>query len=183
MVCWHFCWVWTGEAFFFYVARRPASACRSALGVGGLGNWLSDTIGLGLGDVIERTAGKMGLSNGNLSPAQDGMAGWWLDDGWDESFNERMQFFLGLDEVFGVLKVGWWRGEFQWNDAVFLGFFGWNFSSWTRLQSPWLAHGVSPNLLILSNAGPLQHLWRSCCNGLTISVANRWKVPRKATTP
>ena len=40
-----------------------------------MGNWLSDTIGLGLGDVIERTAGKMGLSNGNLSPAQDGMAG------------------------------------------------------------------------------------------------------------
>lgn len=39
----------------------------------GLGNWLSDTIGLGLGDVIERTAGKMGLSNGNLSPAQERM--------------------------------------------------------------------------------------------------------------
>jgi len=36
----------------------------------GLGNWLSDTIGLGLGDAIERSAGKVGLSNGNLSPAQ-----------------------------------------------------------------------------------------------------------------
>eukprot|EP00913_Durusdinium_trenchii_P032766 g30673.t1 len=33
----------------------------------GLGNWLSDTIGLGLGDVIERSAAKMGLSNGGLS--------------------------------------------------------------------------------------------------------------------
>lgn len=39
----------------------------------GLGNWLSDTIGLGLGDVIERSAAKMGLSNGGLSPAQERM--------------------------------------------------------------------------------------------------------------
>jgi len=39
----------------------------------GLGNWLSDTIGLGLGDAIERSAGKVGLSNGNLSPAQERM--------------------------------------------------------------------------------------------------------------
>ncbi|CAE7436524.1 TMEM65 [Symbiodinium natans] len=39
----------------------------------GLGNWLSDTIGLGLGDAIERSAQKMGLSNGGLSPMQERM--------------------------------------------------------------------------------------------------------------
>lgn len=39
----------------------------------GLGNWLSDTIGLGLGDAIERSAQKMGLSNGGLTPMQERM--------------------------------------------------------------------------------------------------------------
>ncbi|CAJ1353452.1 unnamed protein product [Effrenium voratum] len=39
----------------------------------GLGNWVSDTIGLGLGDVIERSAQRVGLSNGGLSPAQERM--------------------------------------------------------------------------------------------------------------
>ena len=55
----------------FFTWQEGLLGGMSILG-GGLGNWLSDTIGLGLGDVIERTAGKMGLSNGNLSPAQDG---------------------------------------------------------------------------------------------------------------
>jgi len=36
----------------------------------GLGNWLSDAIGLGLGDVIERAAVKLGFSDGGMTMAQ-----------------------------------------------------------------------------------------------------------------
>ena len=83
MVCWHFSWVEQVKPGFclliFYVAAGLQHVDPWYPLVGGLGNWLSDTIGLGLGDVIERTAGKMGLSNGNLSPAQELGA---LDDGW-----------------------------------------------------------------------------------------------------
>jgi len=45
----------------------------STMAAAGLGNWVSDTIGLGIGDAIERSAGRFGLSNGNLSPAQERM--------------------------------------------------------------------------------------------------------------
>lgn len=43
----------------------------TTLAAAGLGNWISDVVGLGLGDAIERWASRMGLSNGNLSPAQE----------------------------------------------------------------------------------------------------------------
>jgi len=54
-------------------ARFGATLGLTTLAAAGLGNWISDVVGLGLGDVIERTASKMGLSNGRLSPAQERM--------------------------------------------------------------------------------------------------------------
>jgi len=43
----------------------------STLAAAGLGNWVSDAVGLGLGDAIEQQAARLGLSNGNLKPAQE----------------------------------------------------------------------------------------------------------------
>jgi len=46
----------------------------TTLAAAGLGNWVSDVVGLSLGDAIERAASKLGLSNGGLSPAQEKMS-------------------------------------------------------------------------------------------------------------
>eukprot|EP00931_Biecheleriopsis_adriatica_P056814 TRINITY_DN33694_c0_g1_i1.p1 TRINITY_DN33694_c0_g1~~TRINITY_DN33694_c0_g1_i1.p1 ORF type:complete len:685 (-),score=88.44 TRINITY_DN33694_c0_g1_i1:26-1960(-) len=54
-------------------AHFGATLGLTTLAAAGLGNWLSDTVGLGLGDAIERAAGRLGLSNGRLTPAQERM--------------------------------------------------------------------------------------------------------------
>ena len=219
MVCWHFCWVWTGEAIFFYVARRPA--------------WWHVDPWWRLGQLAQRHHRPGPGRCHRAHRGEDGSEQWqfvaragWLNDGW------MMAGWSFRCVESGMIPM--MAGRVSMKRCSFFGIFWWNFggetsmcfrgladiwldewcgavlihtvpiclqrnthtkawakkviklaqiSSWTRLQSPWLAHGVSPNLVILSNAGPLQHLWRSCCNGLTISVANRWKVQRKATTP
>jgi CRP-like cAMP-binding protein len=43
----------------------------TTMAAAGLGNWVSDVVGLGLGDAIERGAEKIGLSNGGLTKAQE----------------------------------------------------------------------------------------------------------------
>merc|ERR1719181_1034430 len=43
----------------------------TTMAAAGLGNWVSDVVGLGLGDAIERWCERLGLSNGRLSPAQE----------------------------------------------------------------------------------------------------------------
>lgn len=45
----------------------------STMAAAGLGNWVSDAVGLGLGDAIERAGGKIGLNNGGLTRAQESM--------------------------------------------------------------------------------------------------------------
>jgi len=45
----------------------------TTMAAAGLGNWVSDTVGLGIGDAIERTATRLGLSNGGLTAAQERM--------------------------------------------------------------------------------------------------------------
>mmetsp|Transcript_3731 Transcript_3731/g.7392 ORF Transcript_3731/g.7392 Transcript_3731/m.7392 type:complete len:666 (-) Transcript_3731:350-2347(-) len=42
----------------------------STLAAAGLGNWISDVVGLSLGDAIERWAARLGLSDGKLTPPQ-----------------------------------------------------------------------------------------------------------------
>merc|ERR1719223_834287 len=42
----------------------------STLAAAGLGNWVSDVVGLSLGDAIERWAARLGLSDGKLTPPQ-----------------------------------------------------------------------------------------------------------------
>jgi len=42
----------------------------TTLAAAGLGNWVSDLVGLGLGDMIERGATRIGLNNGGLTPSQ-----------------------------------------------------------------------------------------------------------------
>jgi len=55
----------------FIDAKFGAVLGLSTMAAAGLGNWVSDTIGLGIGDAIERSAGRFGLSNGGLTPAQE----------------------------------------------------------------------------------------------------------------
>jgi hypothetical protein len=43
----------------------------TTMAAAGLGNWVSDVVGLGLGDAIERHCERLGLSNGRLTPAQE----------------------------------------------------------------------------------------------------------------
>jgi len=43
----------------------------TTLAAAGLGNWMSDVVGLGLGDAIERACQRSGLSDGGLTPAQE----------------------------------------------------------------------------------------------------------------
>lgn len=63
----NFIMIVAGDAIDFRFAAYGITTMAAA----GLGNWISDVIGLGIGDVIERGATKMGLSNGNLTPAQE----------------------------------------------------------------------------------------------------------------
>lgn len=42
----------------------------STLASAGLGNWVSDSVGLGLSDAIERLSMKLGISDGKLTPGQ-----------------------------------------------------------------------------------------------------------------
>eukprot|EP00927_Polykrikos_kofoidii_P047745 TRINITY_DN42016_c0_g1_i1.p1 TRINITY_DN42016_c0_g1~~TRINITY_DN42016_c0_g1_i1.p1 ORF type:complete len:715 (+),score=154.51 TRINITY_DN42016_c0_g1_i1:125-2269(+) len=42
----------------------------TTLAAAGLGNWVSDVVGLGLGDVIERSAIRLGLNDGGITSAQ-----------------------------------------------------------------------------------------------------------------
>jgi len=45
----------------------------TTMAAAGLGNWVSDVCGLGIGDAIERSAVRLGLNNGHLTPAQERM--------------------------------------------------------------------------------------------------------------
>merc|ERR1719221_341158 len=45
----------------------------TTLAAAGLGNWVSDVVGLSLGDAIERGAQRMGLNNGNLTKRQESL--------------------------------------------------------------------------------------------------------------
>jgi len=51
-------------------AHFGAALGLTTLAAAGLGNWMSDVVGLGLGDAIERAALKLGISDGKLTPAQ-----------------------------------------------------------------------------------------------------------------
>jgi len=52
-------------------AQLGAVMGLSTLAAAALGNWISDVCGLGLGDVIERSAPRLGLTDGKLTPAQE----------------------------------------------------------------------------------------------------------------
>lgn len=54
-------------------AKFGAVLGLTTLASAGLGNWVSDVVGLGIGDAIERQATRLGLSNGGLTAAQEKM--------------------------------------------------------------------------------------------------------------
>lgn len=66
----NFIMIIAGDAIDAQIGRMLS---LSTLACAGLGNWISDVVGLGLGDVIERNAAKMGITDGGLTAAQEKM--------------------------------------------------------------------------------------------------------------